>query len=414
MEAIDINPLRLTESLREMSMIGKSENGGISRLALTDEDRRARLLFKSWCEELGMDVRVDDLGNMYAAYEGLKDEPPILIGSHLDTVENGGAYDGAYGLIAGLEAVRVLVESGKRLTRPVELVNFTNEEGARFEPSMLASGVLAGRYAKEEAYAKTDRAGTSFLKALEDTGFKGEQENRIRHASCYIELHVEQGPVLERSRRQIGIVEGVAGLTCVEIAIKGTANHAGTTPMVMRNDALVTASNVISRIPALASSIDDGLTATVGRFSVKPNIYNVIPGEAVFTVDVRHIKTKIREEAVLQISRLAEAAAGEAKAECAVKVLWKTETALFSKGMLAAASDAVCRLGYSSRRMFSGAGHDAQYIASLFPSLMLFIPCAGGKSHCPEEYSSPEDCARGAAALLQTVLLLDNQYVKEM
>mgnify|MGYP001027100754 FL=1 len=414
METIDVNSSRLDESLKEMSMIGRNENGGISRLALTEEDGRARLLFKRWCEELGMDVRLDDLGNMYARYEGVNDEPPVLIGSHLDTVENGGAYDGVYGLLAGLEAVRALAESGKRLTRPIELVNFTNEEGARFEPSMLASGVLAGRYSREEAYEKADKAGISFSQALENLDFKGERKNRVQNASCYIELHVEQGPILERSRDQIGIVEGIVGLTCIEITISAAPNHAGTTPMDMRHDALVAASSIITRIPDLASSIDDGLTATVGRFDISPNIYNVIPGEAVFTVDVRHAKKEVREEAVLRIIRLADVHVREAEAEMDVKMLWKTETTFFSKKMMALAKEAVSRLGYSFRPMFSGAGHDAQFIASLFPSLMLFIPSTDGKSHCPEEHSSSEDCRRGAEVLLQTVLLLEHQYAKEM
>src|SRR5579875_1073764 len=250
-----INGERLKQELERFAAFGRTENNGVTRLALTEEDRQARDYFRSCCEELGMSVTVDDMGCMYATLEGTENRPPILIGSHLDSVKKGGRFDGVLGVLAGLEVVRTLVDHKIKPKIPITIVNFTNEEGARFEPSMMASGVLSGKFDKSIMMQKKDAAGITFEEALKGIGYAGDVANRLREGTAYLEMHIEQGPILEKEATSIGVVECVVGMACYEIEVTGESDHAGTTPMKMRKDALFAANNLINEIRSRLGSL---------------------------------------------------------------------------------------------------------------------------------------------------------------
>ncbi|MED3622618.1 Zn-dependent hydrolase [Neobacillus thermocopriae] len=400
-----INGERLKKELERFAEFGKTENNGVTRLALSEEDRRARDYFRSCCEELGMSVKVDDMGCMYATLEGTENKPPILIGSHLDSVKKGGRFDGVLGVVAGLEVVRTLVENNIKPKIPITVVNFTNEEGARFEPSMMASGVLAGKFDKSVMLKKKDASGTTFEEALKAIGYAGEEENRLKEATALIEMHIEQGPILEAEGLSIGVVECVVGMACYEIEVTGESDHAGTTPMHMRKDALFAANNLINEIRKRLGSLDKDLVYTIGRVNVYPSIHTVIPNKVVFTLEARHKDMEIVNTVKDFIQGLPNLGVNEG---CEVKTtkLWERDTVWFKPELCDLVEQSAQSLGYSHRRMVSGAGHDAQFIASLVPSVMLFVPSINGKSHCEEELTTWEDCEKGVNVVLDTVLSL--------
>lgn len=400
------NQVRLQQTIDYFSRFGATENSGVTRLSLSEEDLAARQYFRECCEALGMEVKVDDMANMYAVLPGKYDLPPIVMGSHLDSVVKGGRFDGVLGVLTALEAVRTIVDNDIVLDAPLIIVNFTNEEGARFEPAMMSSGVIAGKFEKETMIQSTDREGITFAEALSKSGYEGKAENRLKEAYAYLELHIEQGPVLEAEGVEIGVVEGVMGMVCYEIRIKGESNHAGTTPMTMRKDPMLLAAKLISYLDKKLREIDETLVYTFGRMNAAPNIPTVIPNEVIFTIDSRHKDSQVME-------RVENILLGLPKEEdgCTVQAtkLWGRDTVHFSPDICDEVEAACRRFGYSSRRIYSGAGHDAQYIASIVPSVMIFVPSAGGKSHCEEEETSYEECARGADILLESVLMLQAQ-----
>lgn len=400
------NEARLKESIVMFSRFGATKNGGVTRLSLSAEDIQARDYFYECCRELGLEIRVDDLANMYATLPGKSDLPPIVMGSHLDSVVKGGRFDGVLGILTALEAIKTIKENDIELDVPLTIVNFTNEEGARFEPSMMSSGILSKKFNKQKMMQSTDKDGVTFEQALQKSGYEGDEENRLKEASAYIELHIEQGPVLEAEQIEIGVVEGVLGMVCYEIRIFGESNHAGTTPMKMRNDPLFLANKCITKLIEDLAKVDNELVYTIGRMNVTPNIHTVIPDKVVFTIEARHKQPeKIRK--VEEIIHSLPAESGECKIE--KEKLWDRDTVHFDSSICDLIEQACHGYGYSSKRLYSGAGHDAQFMASYIPSAMIFVPSIKGKSHCEEEETTYEDCVKGADVLLETVLNLQTK-----
>ncbi|WP_391116232.1 Zn-dependent hydrolase [Psychrobacillus sp. L3] len=401
------NRSRLQELIERFSQFGATVNGGVTRLSLSKEDVLGRDYFCEICKGLGMDIQIDDMANIYATLPGKKDCQPIVIGSHLDSVEKGGRFDGVLGILTGIEAIRTLKENDVELEVPLMLVNFTNEEGARFDPAMMSSGVLASKFSKEKMLKSLDKNGITFQEALQASGYEGERGSRLTDALAYIELHIEQGPVLAEKQCDIGVVEGVLGMVCYEITVTGESNHAGTTPMSMRKDPMIVASRLISSLHEQLGKIDEELVFTFGRMHVAPNIHTVIPNEVVFSMDSRHQNPAVIRKVEKLLTGLVLEESG-----CHIRPvkLWGRETVFFDVAICNEVEKSCQELSYSFHRMFSGAGHDAQYIASFIPSAMIFVPSINGKSHCEEEETTFEDCAKGADVLLATVLTLQKKF----
>lgn len=401
-----VNVQRLEQTIERFADYGRTEQNGVTRLALGEQDIAVRQYFQQCCEELDMQVAVDDMGCMYATLAGTEQAPPIVIGSHMDTVKKGGRFDGILGVLAGLEIVRTLKDYGIQPRIPITIMNFTNEEGARFEPSMMASGVLAGRFDKETMLNKTDPDGISFRDALEQSGYAGDAANRIKEATAYLELHIEQGPVLERENVSIGLVDCVVGMVCYEIEVTGESDHAGTTPMDMRRDAFFAANDLVMLLREQLETLDYDLVYTMGRANVYPNIHTVIPNRVVFTLEARHKDEQIVRQVEEIIHALPEQQGG---CEVTATRLWNRNTVWFDQHICATLQQAVQTLGYSHKTMASGAGHDAQFVADFLPSAMVFVPSVKGKSHCEEEFTLYEECAQGVNVLLEAIMLLQEQ-----
>jgi len=402
----EVNGERLWAALMAMAEIGATPEGGVRRLALSDEDRAARDRLVGWLESAGLAVRVDDLGNIYGRRAGTTPEAaPVVMGSHLDTVPTGGRFDGALGVLGALEVVRALRDAGLGTRRPLDVVCWTNEEGVRFSPAMLASGVVSGRFTRDEAFAAQDDDGQTFGEELHRIGYAGDAASRLAAAAAYLELHIEQGPVLERTGAQIGIVEGVEGISWSRVEITGRAAHAGPTPLADRRDALLAASRLVLALRALAERIP-GVRATVGRLDVMPNAVNVVPGMVRLTADLRAPRTEALEEALAAFrDACARTARGDGVTVEATE-FWRSPPTPFAPDVVEVVAEAARARGYGARRLWAGAGHDAKYIADRVPSGMIFVPSAGGLSHNPAEWTTPDDCARGATVLMDAVRAL--------
>ncbi len=413
MRNLAINPERLWDELMETAAIGGTAKGGICRLTLTDLDRQVRDWFKARCEGLGLTVTVDDMGTMFARREGQRsDLPPIALGSHLDTQPTGGKFDGVLGTLGALEAVRTLVEAGYETYAPIEVVNWTNEEGSRFSPAMTASGVFSGAFTRDWAASRTDTEGVTLDAALDAIGYKGEERCGAHPLTAFFELHIEQGPLLEAEGKEIGVVTGVQGIRWYDVTITGQDAHTGATPMHMRKNALVGAARLIERIDAIAHAHAPLAVATVGMIQVKPNSRNVVPGEVVLSVDARH-----PEDAVLDsMERALVASLSEICDPLGLTVrmdkFWEKPPVRFDAECIASVRAAVAACGYSARDIVSGAGHDAANVAGVCPSTMIFVPCRDGISHNEAEHSSKEQCAAGAQVLLQAVLDYDRRLAE--
>ena len=413
MKNLTIDAERLWNELMESAAFGGTPKGGICRLTLTDLDRQVRDWFKTRCETLGLTVTIDDMGNMFARRAGQRaDVPPIVMGSHLDTQPTGGKFDGVLGVLAALEATRTLVEAGYETHAPIEVVNWTNEEGSRFAPGMLASGVFAGTFAPDWANARPDRQGITFGDALDAIGYRGSQKCGDHPLSAYFELHIEQGPILEAEGEEIGVVTGIQGVRWFEITLTGQDSHSGTTPMPLRRNALIGAARMVERVDAIALAHAPRAVGTVGLVEVKPNSRNVIPGEVFFSVDFRH-----PEEDVLAAME-SELQAGLAeicqplRLDFAITKVLNQAPVRFDDGCIAAVRDATQGAGFSHREMIAGASHDAAYAARVAPTAMIFVPSRDGISHNEAEFSSKEQCAAGAQVLLQAVLAYDRRLAE--
>lgn len=396
-----INRARLEGTMEASARIGATADGGLHRLALSDQDKKMRDLFVQWLREADLDVKVDDLGNIYGYRPGSnKHLEPVVLGSHLDTQPNGGRFDGVLGVLSALEVVRTFNDRGIETERTIVVANFTNEEGARFEPSMLGSGGLSGVYDSEYIFSRQDRDGQTFGEELQRIGYKGKPDNRLKGIYRYVELHVEQGPYLESSGHSIGAVEGVQGIACLQVSVKGEQNHAGTTPMETRKDALVTAAKMIADLNRLARESDEGTKVTVGRMSVEPNVSNCVPGDVTFTVDIRHYDDEIRNRTIEMVKDRLGTLAGAEDVELEIELLWHTPSTAFAKDVVNLILEGAQYFRYPARTITSGAGHDAQHIHKMAPSAMIFVPSVHGKSHCAEEFTAMDDIEKGANTLL--------------
>lgn len=395
------NRQRLQDTLTLFSQYGATDHNGVTRLSLSKEDILARDKFKEICERINLIVSLDDIGNMYATLPSTTNNPPIVMGSHLDSVIKGGRFDGVLGVLAALEAVQTIQDAKITLDYPLTIVNFTNEEGARFEPSLMASGILSGKFNKEKMLASTDRQGVTFGQALGESGYEGSEANRLKEATAYIELHIEQGPVLEHYEKDIGVVSGVLGMVCYEISVDGESNHAGTTPISMRKDSMFAAMNIISKLQQKLKALPEDLVYTIGRINASPNVHTVIPNNVTFTLESRHQDPQILQKVEGIINDLPREIE---HCQVSFKKLWDRDTVHFAPSLLQEVSTSADRLGYTKYEMYSGAGHDAQFIASYIPSTMIFVPSAKGYSHREDEYTSFEECSKGADVLLHTVL----------
>ncbi|HZD89555.1 MAG TPA: M20 family metallo-hydrolase [Pseudolabrys sp.] len=411
---LSIDPERLWDDLMETAAIGATAKGGICRLTLTELDRQVREWFKAQVEALGCSVTVDDMGNMFARRNGTRDDlPPIAMGSHLDTQPTGGKFDGALGVLAALEALRTLHRAGYETFAPIEVVNWTNEEGARFAPAMMASGVFAGVFSRDWATARQDRGGESFGDALDKIGWRGPEPCGQRKLSAFFELHIEQGPYLEMENKDIGVVTGVQAMRWYEVTITGQDTHAGTTPMPRRHDALLAAARLVEAVNASARH-HPGAVGTVGLMEVKPGSPNVVPGEVFFTIDLRDPESRVLDAMEDEIAAAALKAKRELGVEIEVENIWNQPMQPFDKACIAAVQRAADGAGLTSRTVISGAGHDAAYVARVAPAAMIFVPCRDGISHNEAEYTSKEQCAAGAQVLLQAVLDYDRQLAERL
>lgn len=406
-QKLKININRLMKTIEESALIGELPGGGICRLALTDEDKKMRNTFIQWLKDSKLEVRVDDFGNIYGRREGINpDAPAVLIGSHMDTQPEGGHFDGILGVLAGLEVIRTLNDFNVLTDRPIEIINFTNEEGSRFEPPILGAGGVSGHFDKEFVYSRKDRDGKTFLEELKRIGYHGEEGSRFQNNHCYIELHIEQGPVLENKGIDIGVVTGIQGIDWLEVKITGQSDHAGPTPINMRKDALYVAAKLIQSIRDTIVNQNSEATATVGRMEIKPNSINCVPGEVVFSVDIRHSDNTVKEHLTqLIIDKISISAATE-QVIIEAKKIWETSASHFSAELIDIISETSNELGYSSQKMISGAGHDSKYMNEITPTAMIFIQSADGKSHCKEEFTSKDSIDKGTNVLLRTICKL--------
>lgn len=401
---------RLEEKIKCYSKFGDTGKGGITRLCLTAEDIEGRNEFIKRAKDLGASIKIDDMANIYATFEGSDNSlPAIVMGSHADSVVQGGNYDGILGVLTGLEVAETIVKNKIPHRHPIIVMIWTNEEGARFDPAMMSSGVICNKFEKEKMLASADVKGITFKEALESSDFKGKEENRINPDKCLamLELHIEQGPVLELESVDIGVVEGVVGMVNYEFEFKGQAGHAGTVPMPWRKDALFAATKGIEYLHNELDKLDDKLVYTTGRILCSPNVHTIIPDNVKFTLDARHQDPKV----IKQLVKVVEGMPRElAKCEVSYKELWSRKTVAFHQDYVDLVEKNSNKFGYTNKRIYSGPGHDAQFVADVMPTTMIFVPSIGGNSHCEIEYTPIENCWKGANILLNVVLDIDSLY----
>jgi beta-ureidopropionase / N-carbamoyl-L-amino-acid hydrolase len=394
-----VNGARLIDRLAALATIGDTGDGGARRLALTDEDREGRDFLCQMIREAGLTVHVDAIGNIVGVLAGREDGPAVIMGSHIDTVGSGGRYDGALGVMAGLEVLATLKDRGMVPRRPMAVIAFTNEEGARFQPDLLGSCVWTGDMTIEEGRAARDLAGKSVGEELDRIGYAGPLAPGAIPAHAYLELHIEQGPVLDATGGGLAAVTGVQAITWLEVTVTGEANHAGTTPMAFRKDPMVVAARAIAYAPDLTRRID-GLVVNVGRIAADPGNVNVVPRRVTFTLDIRHPEDAKAAEGEAWLRGYLERMAEHAGCGVTFADLARFPAQPFDETLVTRVEEAAKALGHRVRRMPSGAGHDAQMMATICPTAMIFVPSVGGKSHTPDEFTRPEDLIAGADVLL--------------
>jgi N-carbamoyl-L-amino-acid hydrolase len=378
----------LEKAMEELGGIGATARGGLTRLALSDEDRRGRDWMVARMREAGLRVSIDRMGNIFGERAGTAALPPVMMGSHVDSVPTGGKYDGQLGVLCALEA----------------LVIFTNEEGARFQPAMIASGVMAGKIALEDAYNARDKDGIRLVDELERIGYLGPEPCVARPIRAYLELHIEQGPFLEEEQLSVGVVEGIVAISWSRLTIHGVQDHAGPTPMRIRHDALVAAAEVVAGVRRIARTLGGELVTTVGNLTVAPNIVNAIPGRVTLSIDMRDPKTETLERGRAMLDGVVREACEREGVSHELEHYWQVPYTPFAPDVIAAVERAATTVGARWRRIRSGAGHDAQYMAAIGPAGMIFVPSRGGRSHCEEEFTAIEDIEDGANTLFLAAL----------
>ena len=404
-ENLRINGARLWESIHEMAKIGPGVAGGNNRQTLTDDDAKGRHLFATWCKEAGLEMGIDAMGTMFATRHGTDPEAlPVYVGSHLDTQPTGGRYDGVLGVLGGLEVIRSLNDLGIKTKHPIVVTNWTNEEGTRFAPAMVASGVFAGAIDQQWAYDRVDARGMRFEDELERIGWKGPEAVGARKIHAYFELHIEQGPILEAEGKQIGVVTHGQGTYWTQVTLTGVAAHTGSTPMPMRRNAGLGMARILQLVDEIAWSHQPDAVGAAGHIDVFPNSRNVIPGKVVFTVDFRSPNLAVLQDMEKRLFEGAGKIAAEMGLGIELENVNRFDPITFNEGLVAKVREAAEKLGYSHRDIISGAGHDACWINRVAPAAMIMCPCVGGLSHNEAEEITPEWAAAGADVLFHAVL----------
>ena len=405
MTNLAINSDRLWDSMMELAKIGATPKGGVCRLALTDLDKEGRDLFIRWCEEAGCTVSVDGIGNIFARRPGRNNDlPPIMTGSHLDSQPTGGRFDGAYGVMAGLEVIRTLNDMGYETEAPVEIVAWTNEEGSRFAPAMLGSGAFTKQLDPAWCLEREDQDGKTVIEELKRIGYAGDKPIGEHDCGAYFEAHIEQGPILEAEEKTIGVVSGAQGQRWYEVTVKGQEAHAGPTPMSRRRDALVGASKMVQAVNEIGLEHKPVACATCGMMQVMPNSRNVIPGQVWFTVDFRHPDDEVLSQMDRALRLRLTEVAYASNLELDIDEIWSFPATPFDAECVAAVRKGAEEGGFAHMDIVSGAGHDAVYMARVAPTGMIFVPCEDGISHNEIENATPEDLSAGCNVLLRAVV----------
>jgi N-carbamoyl-L-amino-acid hydrolase len=400
-----INSQRLWQSLMDLAQLGATVKGGVCRLALTDLDRQARDLFVKWCEEAGCSVTIDAIGNIFARRAGRNPErAPVMTGSHIDTQPTGGKFDGCFGVMAGLEVIRTLNDLGLETDAPIEVVVWTNEEGSRFPPCMMGSGVFAGKFDLAQTLAKQDEQGLVVGEELQRIGYAGRRDVLGHAVGAYFEAHIEQGPILEDQQKTIGVVMGCLGQKWFDLTLTGVEAHAGPTPMSLRKDALVGAAQVVSAVNRIALQSQPHACGTVGCLNIHPGSRNVIPGEVKMTIDFRHLQADKLQAMVDELQQVIESTCAQHGLGYELTPTADFAPLDFASQCVDAVRQGAEKLGLSHMDIVSGAGHDAIFIAELGPAGMIFVPCEDGISHNEIENATPEDLAAGCAVLMRAMV----------
>jgi beta-ureidopropionase / N-carbamoyl-L-amino-acid hydrolase len=404
---LQIDSARLWGTIHETAQFGATAKGGVRRLTLSAEDKQVRDWFRKACEEAGLEVRVDALGSMFGLRRGRDmSKPPVGLGSHLDTQPTGGKYDGVLGTLAALEVVRTLNDAGIETEAPIVVCNWTNEEGSRFAPAMMASAAYVGDFTTEDILSRKDADGVTVGEALDTIGYRGEMPVGAQKLGCFVELHIEQGPILEAEGKTIGVVDSGQGVLWYDGKIIGFESHAGSTPMPLRRDALATLSEIVLAMEAIAKKHGPNAVGTVGEAVIAKPSRNVIPGEVAFTVDCRSANGEIMDALDRDLRAAVAEIAARRKVEVTLDLVWRKPPTHFNAKLVDAVESAAKMLGYSHRRITSGAGHDACNLNTRIPAAMVFVPCKDGVSHNELEDATQPDCAAGANVLMHTVLAL--------
>lgn len=407
---LKIDGNRLRNSLEEMARIGATPGGGVQRLTLTDEDKQARDLFISWLKELDLAITVDAMGNIFGKRPGQNNDlPPVMSGSHIDSQPKGGRFDGILGVMGPLEVLRTLHANNIETKRPIVIVNWTNEEGSRFAPAMVASGVWAGALDLKWAYNRTDIRNKKLGEELERIGYKGNTACNKFPVHCYYEYHIEQGPILEREGKTIGAPKGILCLHWYDIYLEGEANQVGPTPMEGRHDALCAAAEMILKVNLLPNKMGGNMVATVGEIQNYPNSRNIIPDKVHFTVDIRSWDDDLALRAWEDVKQDFQAIADRRGCPLLMEETWRVEHSPFDEKLVQRVLNTAEQLGYSNLHMVSGAGHDASYINQVAPTAMIFVPSIGGRSHVEVENTTWQDCEAGGNVLLHCILKSANE-----
>ena len=402
---LQIDGKRLWDSLMEMAKIGATEKGGCCRLALTDLDKQSRDLFVRWCEAAGCSIKIDKMGNIFARRPGKNNDlAPVMCGSHLDTQPTGGRFDGVFGVLAGLEVVRSLNDLGVETERPVEVAVWTNEEGSRFAPAMVASGVFAGVYDLEYGLTRADADGKTMGEELQRIGYAGAEEVGGREIHAFFETHIEQGPILEAEDKTVGIVTDAQGQRWYELTLTGVESHAGPTPMAIRKDALLGAARIVELVNRTGLDNAPVACATVGMLEVHPNSRNVIPGKVFVAIDFRHPDDDVLARMDATMRAGVEKIASEIGLEYELEQIFYYKPVHFDETCVAAVREGAEAFGYEAREIVSGAGHDACYMAKVAPTAMVFVPCVDGISHNEIEDAKPEWITAGGNVLLRAIV----------
>ena len=404
---LKINAQRLWDSLMLFAEIGATDKGGCNRQALTDLDKQARDLWVSWAEDAGCSIRIDTMGNIFARREGLKDDLPVVMtGSHIDTQPTGGKFDGVYGVLASLEVIRSLNDQGVQTNHPIEAVVWTNEEGARFSPAMIGSGVWSGAFSLDYGHARMDKDGKTIQEELRRIDYEGDTPCKPDPIKGFIELHIEQGPILENEALQIGILTGVQGMNWYDLTIKGQPVHAGPTPMENRFDPFMGLHKIINKMYEMTAEYEPWSRITFGDITAIPGARNTVPEKLILAVDLRHPDKDILAEMDKRFRQIAHQECEAAGLSCQVGVEWQSPAVVFDSGCIEAVRKATQDLGYLSKEMVSGAGHDAVYVSRVAPTSMIFVPCEKGISHNEAEYSKPGDIESGCNVLMNAIVEL--------